>query len=529
MLKTDKSEIRTRFAPSPTGSIHLGAIRTALFNYYYAKRHQGSFILRIEDTDLARHVAQSETEIYKTLEWLGLLPDEGPQVGGEYGPYRQSERLSKYKEVIAQLIADKKAYPCFCDDQELKLKQRQAAAAGIPYIYDGKCRGLAEHEVRKYKESKHPYSVRFCVPNQKVKIKDLVQGLVIFDSRLIGDFIIFKSNGFPSYNFAVVVDDHAMKISHIIRGVGHLSNTPRQILLYQELGYPLPEFSHISEIVGPDRKKLSKRRGAIPVLSFEKLGYLPEALKNYLGLLGWYPKDGVELFSQAVPPDFDLRDCAKSPALLDIFLKEEINRVQKKTEELKRSDELPWYELAKQLYPKSKLNHLNNLYLLQEEPSDIYQRIKNLFKDEKSAEIQELLADKRKAQMELAIGYLAGYVSRITEFPKYLNEIFFPDWGAMSAESRKILYDAHGLQVIGQLVKELRKLENPDKQRKNPQEIYRQALKDCGKTMDCSGRRLYLPIRLAMTGKTEGLEIPLIFVILGRDETLIRLKKSLGQ
>ena len=262
-------EVRTRFAPSPTGSIHIGGIRTALFNYYYARRQRGKFILRIEDTDQERNVKHSEAEIYATLRWLGLVADEAPRqtlpssegLEGPYGPYRQSERLRTYKQVTEKLLASRRAYPCFCSDATLKQKQLHAIKRGVAYVYDGQCRNLSDADVAQRKAEGQPFSIRFvATTNQQILVDDLVQGMVRFESSLIGDFIIVKSNGFPSYNFAVVVDDHDMKISHVIRGVGHLSNTPRQILLYEALGYPLPAFAHIAEIVGADKKKLSKRR-----------------------------------------------------------------------------------------------------------------------------------------------------------------------------------------------------------------------------------------------------------------------------
>lgn len=286
-------EVRTRFAPSPTGYLHIGGARTALFNYLYAKAKGGSFIIRIEDTDQERSTKESEKIILEALEWLGIKADEGPQEGGSYGPYRQSERLEIYKKYTQYLLERHLAYPCFCTDEELEAKQERSKKLGIPHVYDGKCRNLSAKEVEEKIQKGIPYAIRFKVEPKEIVVDDIVQGRVKFDSRLIGDFIIVKSDGFPSYNYAVVIDDYEMKITHVIRGVGHLSNTPRQILIHEALGLPLPKYAHISEIVGTDKKKLSKRRGATSVMFFKELGYLSEALVNYMALLGWYPEDAV--------------------------------------------------------------------------------------------------------------------------------------------------------------------------------------------------------------------------------------------
>ncbi|HNO26475.1 MAG TPA: glutamate--tRNA ligase, partial [Leptospiraceae bacterium] len=229
-------EIRTRFAPSPTGFLHVGGARTALFNYLYARAKKGKFILRIEDTDQDRSTESSFQTIIESMKWLGMKWDEGPEIGGEFGPYKQSERLEIYKKYTDLLIEKNLAYRCFCTPEELEAKKKNAEAMGIPNIYDGTHANLSEKEIREKLDAKIPYAVRFRTPAKNLVVDDLIQGKVKFDTKLIGDFIIVKSDGFPSYNYAVVIDDCLMKISHVIRGVGHLSNTPRQILIYEALG-----------------------------------------------------------------------------------------------------------------------------------------------------------------------------------------------------------------------------------------------------------------------------------------------------
>ncbi|MBI3394890.1 MAG: glutamate--tRNA ligase, partial [Spirochaetia bacterium] len=358
-----KQQVRTRFAPSPTGYLHVGGARTALFNYLYARAQGGTFIIRVEDTDQERSTPESEKLILESLDWLGIHAEEGPEQGGPVGPYRQSERLEIYQRYTDTLIREKMAYPCFCTDQELEAKQGAAKFKGVPHIYDGKCRGLSEKEVNEKKKAGQKFAIRFRVNPGEVVVDDMVQGRVKFDARLIGDFIIVKSDGFPSYNYAVVVDDYEMKISHVIRGVGHLSNTPRQILIHQALKLPTPAYAHLSEIVGMDRKKLSKRKGATSVLFFRDLGYLSEAFTNYMALLGWYPEDAAEFMPDGgLEKKFDLARCSKSPAMFDFFLTDKSQEAAEESESFNPAAFSP-EELKKFVNNKSKLNWLNNKYI----------------------------------------------------------------------------------------------------------------------------------------------------------------------
>jgi glutamyl-tRNA synthetase len=309
--------VRTRYAPSPTGTLHIGGARTALFSYLYARRHGGVFVLRIEDTDQAREVAGSTEAIMDDLRALGIVWQEGPDVGGPYGPYRQSERLPRYREALAALEARGLAYRCYCTPEELEAVRQAQRAAGKPPRYPGTCRALTADDYRA--RVGQPYVLRLRVPDSgETIVDDLIRGRVVFDNAVLNDFVIQKSDGMPVYNFAVVVDDHDMAITHVIRGEEHLSNTPKQLLVYRALGLRPPAFAHVPMILAPDRSKLSKRHGATAVSEYRQMGILPEALVNYLALLGWSPPDGEEFFDvEEAARHFDLDRVQKTAAVYD--------------------------------------------------------------------------------------------------------------------------------------------------------------------------------------------------------------------
>jgi len=311
--------VRVRFAPSPTGALHLGGGRTALFNWLFARHNKGKFILRIEDTDRERSTVDAVKAIFDGLEWLGLDWDEGPKEDGKFGPYYQTERLEIYNEHAEELLKDGKAYYCFCTPEELAKKRKEAQARKEAPRYDGKCRKLPSEEINKLKDQKVPYVVRFRIPAGGItEVVDMVRTKIEFENDVLDDFVIMKSDGFPTYNFAAVVDDHLMEISHVIRGDDHLSNTPRQVLLYQAFFWKPPQFAHIPMILGTDKARLSKRHGATSVIDYSAKGYLPEAMLNYLARLGWGYKD-QEIFSrQELVEKFDLSGVSKNPAIFDM-------------------------------------------------------------------------------------------------------------------------------------------------------------------------------------------------------------------
>ena len=311
-------DIRVRIAPSPSGNLHIGTARTALFNYLYAKKTGGKFVLRIEDTDLERSNAEYTQNIFDSLKALGLQWDEGPDVGGEFGPYYQSERFDIYPK-YAQILVDKGyAYECFCTPEELEAEKEEAMKNHKAYVYSRKCMNLSEEEKAALRAKGIKPSIRFKVEHKELIFNDLVKGELKFDTNLIGDFVIMKSNGTPTYNFAVVIDDMMMKISHIIRGEDHISNTPKQILIYEALGAEVPKFGHLGMILAPDRSKLSKRHGATAVSDFVKQGYLTDALINFVALLGWSPSDGVEIKTvEEIAKDFRIHDVSSSNSIFE--------------------------------------------------------------------------------------------------------------------------------------------------------------------------------------------------------------------
>ena len=309
--------VRVRFAPSPTGHIHLGNARTALFNWLFARHEKGVFILRVEDTDVSRSEATFTQSILEDLRWLGLDWDEGPDVGGDYGPYRQSERRSIYRDHAERLRRSEMAYPCFCRPQELARRREEAMKKGEPPRYDNRCRNLTDKERQAFRDEGREPSLRFKVREGPIRFRDRVRGEVTFDLGLIGDFVIMKSDQMPTYHFAVCVDDGLMRITHVARGEDHLSNTPRHILLFEALGFNPPEFAHLSMIGKAGGGRLSKRESAPSVRTYREEGILPEAMLNYLALLGWTPKGDEVLTTPQLIAQFSLDGLTKSRAALD--------------------------------------------------------------------------------------------------------------------------------------------------------------------------------------------------------------------
>lgn len=313
--------MRVRFAPSPTGNLHLGTLRTALFNWLYAKHHGGTLILRTEDTDIKRSKREFEESILQGLFWMGIDYDEGPDYKGDFGPYRQTERMEAgiYHKYVIQLLLEKRAYRCFCNDDDLEKEHQDSEASGKPYIYSRKCLHLTSAEVQNRLEQNTPHAIRFKMPEGELTYSDIIRGDISFDLNLLSDFVLMKSDGSPSYNFAVVIDDLLMEVTQVIRGEDHISNTPKQIVLFQAFEKEAPQYAHLPMILGPDKSKLSKRHGATNVIDYRDQGFLPEALFNFLALLGWSPKGEQELLSrEELIQQFDLDRVSKSGAVFDI-------------------------------------------------------------------------------------------------------------------------------------------------------------------------------------------------------------------
>jgi len=401
-------EVRTRLAPSPTGYLHFGTARTALFNYLFAKKNQGVFILRIEDTDIERSDLCFEKDIIENLKWLGIEWDEGPDIGGNYGPYRQSERLNIYAKYIEKLISEDKAYYCFCSEEELEARRQYQLSISEAPRYSGKCAGLAKETIERYLAEGKPSVIRFRVPAKKIEFDDLIRGKLEFDTSLIGDIVIAKAISTPLYNFAVVVDDFEMKISHVIRGEDHISNTPKQLLFQEALGFPRPAYAHLPLILGPDRTKLSKRHGAVAIVDYKKEGYLPEALVNFMAFLGWNPGDEREIYSMpSLIKEFSLERVQKGGAIFNIKRLDFLNSFYIRQRSIEKLAELclpylvekglitPTFK-TKQYPPAYGANEIVQTYKISETGEEInlesLQKIISLYKErlKKLSEISEL-------------------------------------------------------------------------------------------------------------------------------------------
>ncbi len=481
------SDIRVRFAPSPTGKIHIGNIRTALVNYLFANKNDGDFILRIEDTDQERSSDEFTDIIEKEMDWLGLNWDEGVEVGGDVGPYYQMERLDIYQKYVEELIEADLAYYCYCEPEELDQMREEQLANDQPPIYDKRCRELSKEEKEELEaEGKNP-AVRFRVPrnDDTIIIDDVIKGEVGFEREVIDDFVIMKSDGIPTYNFAVVIDDHLMEISHVIRGEDHLSNTPKQKLIYQALGWETPDFAHLPMILGSDKSKLSKRSGEdyVFVGEYRTKGYLPEALFNFLALLGWSPKDDQEIFSQEeLVKEFSIENVNKSSAVFDV----------------------------------DKLNWMNGLYIREAELDRIiglalpYLEAAGYNLSNKSQEWIELLVDTVRDSLD--------YVAQITEEV----DIFFGD---LEYNNKKEAVEEFSQEQVD-LVLETLKDNITELNSFEPQNI-RKMLKDTMNELPVGGRLFFHPTRVALTGKTSGPELYSVIALLGKEKAVNRLEQAL--
>jgi glutamyl-tRNA synthetase/nondiscriminating glutamyl-tRNA synthetase len=463
-----------RFAPSPTGHLHVGNARTALFNWLVARRHGGRFILRIEDTDTERSTRASEAAILEDLRWLGLDWDEGPDVGGPHAPYRQSERGPGYAAAADALVRLGRAYRCFCTADQLDADRRQALAAGRPPRYSGRCSTIDPAVALARVEGGEAAALRFAVPaNRDVTFRDLVRGDVTFNTAVIGDPVIVRSDGRPAYNFAVVIDDAAMGISHVVRGEDHISNTPRQLMVYDALGLAPPSFAHLSLVLGADHTPLSKRHGSTSVVEFRDRGYLPEALVNYLALLGWSPGADEELVGIAeMARRFDLAKVTHSAAVFD-------------------TDKLAW---------------INRHYLQAAAPD-------RLAKDALPYFVRaELLRDidASLACVEALLPVVRGSVDRLEEIPERLAGVLAWDASraaAMIAEEPDPTRAALAIQAFASEIAPVGAL---DKDR------FRLAANRVRQQTGLKGRELFHPIRSALTAAASGPELDLVVPAIDR-------------
>lgn len=483
-------EIRVRYAPSPTGHLHIGNARTALFNYLFARNKGGKFIIRIEDTDKKRNIAGGEESQLKYLKWLGMDWDESIDIDGGYGPYRQSERNHLYKQYYEELLDKGLAYKCYCTEEELEAEREAQSDSKQMAGYSGRCRHLTAEEIAEFEKEGRQPSIRFRVPSGKVyAFDDMVKGHVSFEADGVGgDFVIVKKDGTPTYNFAVAVDDYLMKISHVLRGDDHISNTPKQLMIYEALGWVPPVFGHMTLIVNESRKKLSKRDESIIqfIEQYEELGYLPEALFNFIALLGWSPAGEEEIFSKdELIQSFDAERLSKSPALFD----------------------------------KQKLTWMNNQYIKKLELEKLVEiSLPHLVK---AGRVSETLSEEEK---QWAVDLIALYQEQMSFGAEIveLSSLFFKEEVEMDEEAKEVITDEDVPAVLAAFLEEVEGMES------FTAENIKASIKAVQKATGQKGKKLFMPIRVATTGQMHGPDLPKAIALLGREKVAARLKQLIG-
>jgi nondiscriminating glutamyl-tRNA synthetase len=480
--------LRVRYAPSPTGHLHIGGARTALFDYLLARRHGGAFVVRFEDTDQTRHKESGIEDQLNGLRWLGLEWDESVDIGGPYGPYRQMERLDIYQTYLDQLVQSGHAYHCYCSEADLEQERAEQEARGEMGGYSGKCRNLTPDQIAAYQAEGRKASIRFRVPEDRIiGFKDKVREHVEFESNGIGDFIIARTDGIPTYNFAVIVDDHLMKINLVIRGEEHLSNTPRQILMYEALGLPVPDFAHLALILNPDRKKMSKRDESIIqfIEQYKELGYLPEAVVNFIALLGWSPGGEEEMFTkEELIAQFDLDRVSKSPAVFDM----------------------------------DKLNWMNNAYLKKAPLSRVVElSVPHL---QKAGYIQRDLDAAGQEWVTALVGLNQERMRFAAEIVD-LSSIFFKEELVIDEEASAVLKEEHVPVVLASFLTQVEQAEA------FTVETIPALLKQVQKDTGFKGKQLFMSIRSALTGQVHGPDLNVSLYLLGKEKVASRLRNLL--
>ncbi|MGK7313080.1 MAG: glutamate--tRNA ligase [Candidatus Longimicrobiales bacterium M2_2A_002] len=469
------NRVRTRFAPSPTGELHAGNVRIAVLNWLVARHHDGDFVLRIEDTDIGRNVAEAEAGIMADLRWLGLDWDEGPDIGGPHAPYRQSERVARYADRTRSLLEAGRAYRCFCSPDTLQAAREAALAAGESPRYPGTCRTLEVGEAERRADAGEPYVLRLRTPSDgEIVVEDAIRGTVVFAAAEIGDFVILRPDGLPTYNFAVVVDDAAMAISHVVRGAGHLSNTPHQLLVYRAIGAEPPVFAHAPTVLGDDRSKLSKRSGARPLRELREEGLHPDAVVNYLSLLGWSSPSGEEVLS---------RD-----RLIDEISLDRINA-------------------GDAVFDPTKLRWLSAQHIDRMPLNDLYEATRGHVEGSRYAP----LLDGRYLQ---ALEAVRSHLSAFSEVVDHLGHFVGPDGPPPAPES-----DA---APVLESVRDALEAVQPW-----TASTVRDALKAAGKRVGARGRDLYVPVRQAVTGEEHGPPLAAVITVQGRDRAVGLLEAAL--
>lgn len=483
-----EKKLKVRFAPSPTGPFHIGGARSALFNWLVARHADGTFLVRIEDTDLKRSTKESEENIKESLKWLGMNWDEGIDVGGPHGPYRQTERLDLYKKEVQRLLDEGKAYYCYCSAEELEKSRKAQLDAGKTPIYDEHCRHLTEEEKANYEAEGRKPVVRLKVRKDGVfAFDDMVRGHVEFQAAGVGDFIIMKSDGIPVYNFAVVIDDAFMEVTHVIRAEEHLSNTPRQLAIYEALGYKPPKFGHISLILGEDHKKMSKRHGATSVTEYRNMGYLPEAVVNYLALLGWTPKGEQEIFTEEeLIKQFSMKRVSSNDAVFDI----------------------------------NKLNWINFQYMKKLDADQLYDLIVPFLV--KAGYVDTAVSEEKKDWLKKVIWFMKDHIYFAGQAAEELR-FFFEDMPTLTDEDVLAIMKAETSgKLLRAFIEDLKALETFD------QVAIKKCFNACMKAQGIKGKAAYEPTRIALTGVTQGPGMFEMMELFGREKTMDRLEAALA-
>ena len=475
--------VRVRFAPSPTGYVHVGSLRTALYNYLFARHHGGVNILRIEDTDRTRYVEGAVENMLRTMEWAGITFDEGPIQGGPCGPYVQSERTELYRKHADELIARGKAYSCFCTPERLDQVRKAQQAAGIPPMYDRLCRNLTKEEADKRIASGEAHVVRMRVPiGEVVRFHDIIRGDVEFDSKTIDDQVLLKSDGFPTYHLANIVDDHLMQITHVIRGEEWLPSTPKHVLLYEAFGWEPPKFAHLPLLLNADRSKLSKRQGDVAVEDYRDNGYLPEALVNFLALMGWNPSATEELFS---------------------------------IDELIRQFDLERVNKAGAVFNREKLDWMNAEYIRKMTPAELLPLVRPL-----------LEARNYVAGDEYVLQVIHAMQERVRTLPDFVDfaSYFFvpPDFTDVDEKYKSKHWTPEAKERLRALLPKLEALETWD------HDSLEYTVREFAEANGISAGKLIHPIRLAVTGKGMGPGLFELLHVIGKAESVRRMEKAVS-
>ena len=488
-------EFRLRFAPSPTGYLHIGGLRTALYNYIYAKRNNGKFILRIEDTDQTRFVEGAIENLIDSLKWAGIDYDEGVFVEdhkvvqkGDYGPYIQSERLDTYKKYVDELIEHDHAYHCFCSKERLESVREEQKIKGLVPKYDGFCRNISLEEAKQRVAKGEEHVVRLKLPHDKdINFHDVVRGDIVINTNDIDDQVLLKSDGYPTYHMAVVVDDHLMKITHIVRGEEWLPSTPKHIYLYEAFGWEKPVYVHLPTVLNKDRKKLSKRQGDVSVDDFKNKGYLPEGLINYLALVGWSPEDNEEIIS-----------------MNDMIEKFSFERVSK----------------TGGIFDKDKLDWVNGHYIR----SSSVERITELaipFLIEANY-IDENFANENREWLEILVDTVKESLSSVIEIVDKVKFIFDDEVEAVEEGAQELLKGEQVPELMTAIIEELNNVEEID------MEYAKTFMKTIQKATGIKGKNLFMPTRVAITGSEHGPEMVNILYLLGKDKIIKRVSKIIN-